>query len=210
MKTTFFVRAGMTLFLSLMILDPANQANAQGLIVNAQISGTPSAGGYDYTILLNNGAGSDGALTTFWYAWNIYDYNFMYSVPSNAQSPGWTPIVTGNGYYYNGYDYSYDGWGIEFIADSGGLAPGQSATFTFTSPDAPEAIGGESFWYPGYQVGTSYVYSSGSGSSSSFVVQSVPEPSLAALFWIGAIGLLMVRKYRFTPVLVKIPIARRW
>jgi hypothetical protein len=154
----------------------------------------PDGGDFDYTVTLDNEAGSDGSITTFWYAWDESSgYNFMYSDPSNVQSPGWTPTVTGGGYTYTYSGYSYDGWGIEFIATGGGLAPGQSTTFAFSSPDSPAMMAGESYWHPGYLVDSAYVYSTGSGSSSSFDVVSVPEPSVLALSGVGMAGFLALR-----------------
>lgn len=181
----------------LYMLGSAGPLNAQGLLVDAQINGQTAGGGlYDYTITLNNEAGSASSLETFWYSW-VPGANFLPSNPTTISAPsGWAAAVT--------HVSAGDGYGIQFTTSTSPLNPGSSLEFGFSSSDTPTAIAGDSPFYPGTPVGTSFVYSGGpfAGSSQQFVVQSVPEPMSLTLAEMGFVGLVLVdwrRKHRGNP-----------
>jgi hypothetical protein len=185
------------LFLSLSFMfATACAVQAQGITASAQISGQPAGGGsYNYTLTLGNANSSLSSISTFWYSWSP-GADFLPSSPKSVQTPaGWAYSIQGGPYYdYYGYYYP-DGYSIKFTTATTPLAPGSSLNFGFISPDSPAALAGNSPWYPGYKVGTSYVYSGvGSGNSSLFTVQSVPEPSLLGLLVAGSAGLLTGRR----------------
>jgi hypothetical protein len=198
--SAFFAPAGdrglavsiMKLFLGLVFLLGATRAvHAQGISASAQISGQTAGGGsYNYTLTLANANSSLSSISTFWYSW-VPGADFLPSSPMSVQAPaGWAYSIQGGPYYNYGYYYP-DGYSIEFTTTTKPLAPGSSLNFGFVSPDSPAALAGNSPWYSGYKVGTSYVYSGiGSGNTSSFTVQSVPEPSSLGLLVAGSACLL--------------------
>ena len=56
-----------------------------------------------------------------------------------------------------------DGFAIQFLANSSAsyVQPGSSLNFQFTTADTPAALSGDSVFYPGTPVGTSFVYPQG-------------------------------------------------
>jgi hypothetical protein len=178
-------------------LGTAETLRAQVINAVATITSQSLGGGmYDYTIDLQNLSSSTSPIETFWYAWLPNGDNFLPSSPSSVNPPNasWSGTIQYGtyGYYYYYYDYS-----IEFTSATDPINPGSSRNFEFVTSDAPSVINGESTIYPGYQVGTSYVYSGlVSGAMEQIVVtQAVPEPSLAGLFALGAL-LLCVKRSR--------------
>jgi hypothetical protein len=110
----------------------------QAQSVTATISAVAAGSSYAYTITLQN-TGSV-ALNSFWYGWTTGGNNLPSDPSSPTNSLGW-----GN---------NLDGNSIKWVNSSGtALAPGASATFTFTSSSAPSAItkspSGESVAYVG-------------------------------------------------------------
>jgi PEP-CTERM motif-containing protein len=195
--------ASTTRFLFLLFsLGAVCAVHAQGITAGAQISGQPSGGGaYDYTITLNNANSSLSPIATFWYSW-VPGADFLPTSPTSVQAPtGWTYSIQGGPYYSYGYYYP-DGYSIEFTTATSPLAPGSSLNFGFMSSDSPSALAGDSPWYPGNLVGTSYVFSGvgESGNNFEFLVQSVPEPSSPGLLAAGAVGLLVARWRRRKPL----------
>jgi len=87
---------------------------------------------------------------------------------------------------------SNDGYAIRWEATSAAndLAPGNSLVFGFISQDSPSVLSGDSPFYPGTPIGTSFVYQNGpfQGASDQFLVSfaSVPEPSSIVLGIFGA------------------------
>lgn len=164
---------------------------AQTLNVSAQIRGQDAGGGsFDYTITLNNSASSTDPVETFWYSW-VPGADFLPSNPLTLNAPtGWGATVTHLG--------ASDGFGIQFTTTTSPLAPGSSMDFGFSSSDTPAVIAGDSPFFPGNPVGTSYVYSGApfSGNSAQFVVASVPEPDERGLLCIGGIGVLIAELRR--------------
>ena len=58
---------------------------------------------------------------------------------------------------------SGDGYAIQFISNGSAdnVQPGSSLNFRFTSADTPASVNGDSVFYPGTPVGTSFVYPQG-------------------------------------------------
>ena len=151
----------------------------------ATISDVAAAGGYDYTITLNNTGTYN--LQSFWYGWTE-DGNNLPSDPSNAgNSLGWANVLSDNSIE----------WGD---SSDTALAPGHSGTFTFFSTDTPSAItaspSGESVAYVG-----SIDFSQGSPGHStpafSPTLVVTPEPSSIALLATGSLGLMAVYRRKF-------------
>lgn len=164
-------------------------ATAGTIQADATIIGTPAGSDFDYTITLTNtgGAGDDG-IATFWFAW-VPGEDFMASKPISVTVPaGWKDVITHGG--------ASDGFAIQFNANSSAsfLAPGGSLTFEFTSADSPAVVMGDSPFFPGTPVLTSFVYSQGplrgDGEQLLAAFASVPEPSSLVLGACAAIGSL--------------------
>jgi hypothetical protein len=68
----------------------------------------------------------------------------------------------------------------------------------FESSDTPAQIAGDSPFYPGTPVGTSFLYQGApfQGDSRQFLVSSVPEPSTLALGLIGIASIAVLRLRR--------------
>ena len=146
----------------------------------ATISGVSAGGGsYDYTITLQNT--SSYSLNSFWYGWTTDGNN----LPSN-------PTVAGNSL---GWDNDLTGNSIIWQNTSGvPLLPGQSGTFTFSSPDSPSAIAappsGESVAYVGEVDGSQAAPGDSTDVFSPVPSVSTPEPAALDLIAAGSIGLL--------------------
>jgi hypothetical protein len=92
-----------------------------------------------------------------------------------------------------------NGFAIQFKTSTPGLAPGDSLQFKFKSADSPAQLAGDSPFFPGTPVGTSFVYSGQpfQGDGLHFQVQSVPEPAsltLALMAIVGIMGAARVRR----------------
>ena len=170
----------------------ASTLSAHAQSATATISGVADgSGNYDYTITLNN-TDPYYALNGFWYGWT-YDGNNLYSSPSSVgNSLGWNNTVS--------YDYYYYNYSIEWDNSSGygtALSPGQSAIFTFTSPDAPGDItadpSGESVAYV-YGIDGSQGYPGYSTDVFSPTLIPAPEPSTWALLTMGLAALAISTK----------------
>jgi hypothetical protein len=157
----------------------AVSSHAQGAM--ATISGTPVSSGFDYTILLQNTGTAD--LNGFWYGWTFSGDNLPSSPSNVTNSLGWDNDLAGNSIIWQN-------------SSGTALGPGQTGTFGFFSTDSPMAIttspSGESFAYVGA------VDASDSTPIFSPTLVPTPEPSVAALFAAGVLGLLTsgLRKLR--------------
>ena len=114
----------------------AVSGNAQS--ASATISGVAVAGGFDYTLTLDN-TGTDN-LQSFWYGWTQSGNNLPSNPSTVGDSLGWANVLSGNSIM----------WGDSSDTP---LAPGLSGTFTFFSTSTPTAIttppSGESVAYVG-------------------------------------------------------------
>ena len=128
-----------------------------GITASGVISSTPDGSNFDYTIDLSNSSSSTASIGTFWYAWIPQPFeDFLATNPVSVSPPaGWTDTITNIG--------SSDGFAIEFIStgSADNVQPGSSLDFGFTSADTPASVNGDSVFYPGTPVGTSFVYSQG-------------------------------------------------
>lgn len=186
-----------SLLFSAAVWNISNVAHAQGYLASAQISSQAVGDGtYNYTILLYNSSSSTASIGTFWFAWvpDYYGYDLLPSAPTITQMPyGWYGYVENDTYYYP------DGYSLDFYNYYGStLAPGQTDTFAFNSPDSPATLLQTSPYY-NVPTLTSTLYD-GNGSNPSQIVvtpMSVPEPSTASLvLGGGAMGLIFIFKRR--------------
>jgi hypothetical protein len=124
--------------------------NASGVI-----SSTPAGAGTNYSITLTNASSSNAGIGTFWYSW-VPGQDFLATSPTSVSPPpGWTDNITNMG--------PGDGFAIQFLANSpaNDVQPGSSLNFSFTSKDSPASVNGNSVFFPGTPVGTSFVYPQG-------------------------------------------------
>jgi len=172
-------------------------AHAALITPSATLSWTPDGSNFDYSITLTNSSSSDSSIGTFWFAW-VPGKDFLATAPISVGVPaGWAEQVT------HFPDVPTNGFAIQWTtgstSSSANIAPGASLVFTFTSADTPAEISGDSVFFPGTPVETSFVYPGApfSDAGHPFVVASVPEPSSIALWLIAApAGLLGVRALR--------------
>jgi hypothetical protein len=169
---------GFSVILGLAMSDVSGYA--QG--ASATISDVAAAGGYDYTITLQNTGAYN--LEDFWYGWTVSGNNLP-SDPSNlGSSLGWTGSLFG-------------GNSVEWVGSSGtALAPGNSATFTFFSTSTPTAMttppAGESV---AYVNGIDFSQDMAGDSTPVFspTLAATPEPSAIAFLTAAFLGLLATR-----------------
>jgi hypothetical protein len=151
---------------------------------------------WQYSLSLTNTG--DTTINTFWNAWIVYAdtyiYDFLQTQPTSVSSPsGWGGGAVSDSFYSPGY------YSIEWQSPTG-LAPGQTLSgFTFTTPDDPSEIYGDSF-FSGYPVRESWVYHGASQSEPGFeltpTIVPVPEPTTAALLLPAAVLLVHRRRAR--------------
>ena len=142
--------------------------NASGVI-----SSTAAGAGFNYTINLTNASSSNSGIGTFWFAW-VPGEDFLATSPISVSPPaGWTANITNMG--------PGDGFAIQFLANSpaNDVQPGRSLSFSFTSADSPASVNGNSVFFPGTPVGTSFVYPAGpfSDAGHQFVVTPASSPT---------------------------------
>ena len=141
------------------------------------ISSTPDGSNYSYTIQLTNSSTSTEGIGVFLYAsfanadFSPSGQDYLATKPLSITAPAnWTGSSMGGG--------TGDGYSIQFEANnttSDLLPPGSSLSFSFTSADTPSSVFGNSTFYPGTPVGTSWVTGT-TNSSEKFVVTS-PTPA---------------------------------
>lgn len=159
------------------------------LAATATISAVANGPNFDYTVSLTNTGSTN--IGTFWFAWTPpgmpTEYDFLPSAPFSISQPaGWLgPGSPG-----------FPGYSIEYYNSTGSpIAPGQTGTFRFSSPDSPATLQGSTFGFPNT---TSFIYEGnplvGSTARVNPVFASVPEPgSTWLLLAIGYVGLLALR-----------------
>jgi uncharacterized protein YjdB len=157
-------------------LPSAIELERRALLANitptAVISATPSGANYTYTITLTDAKTSNATIGTFWYAW-VPGQDYLATRPISVTPPtGWTANITNEG--------AHDGFAIEFTSSnaSHNVPIGGSLTFKFTSADKPASVNGNSSFFPGIPVGTSFVYPTGPFSDGGH--QFVVKPAAAA------------------------------
>ena len=159
-------------------------ASAGTLDVSGVLSWTPDGSNFDYSIKLTNSSSSTDSLKTFWYAW-VPGADFLPTSPLSVSNPaGWTDTIT------HFPDVPTNGYAIQYVTTSDPVLPGESRIFGFTSADTPAQLSGDSPFYPGTPVGTSFVYQGApfQGDSLQFPVQSVPEPASLTLAMLSVLG----------------------
>jgi hypothetical protein len=151
----------------------AGKAWAQGDMPSGTITSSGS-GIYTYALTFSDSPTASSPIGSIWYGWLPF-YNYLPGTPGTATAPtGWTALISGAS--------------IEFYASSSAyyIQPGSTLSgFSYTATFSPNDLANS---YGAYSV----AYHAGieSDSGATFSVQTVPEPSLAALFGIGALGLV--------------------
>lgn len=152
------------------------------LAATATISALPDGPNFDYTISLTNTGTTN--IGTFWFAWTPpnmpFEYDFLPSAPFAITQPtGW----------FGPASQGFPGYSIEYYNSGGSpIAPAETATFHFTSPDSPATLQGTTFGFPDT---TSFIYAGAplNGPTAQVSPAFVPEPSSFVLATVGAIGL---------------------
>ena len=152
----------------------------------ATITTTQTSAPYTYSLALDN----TGTLPidTFWFAWLASpELDFMSVAPTSIQYPAnWVGLTSHQG--------GTDGYGVEYYAFGGGLAPGGTLTgFKFVSTESPSQLMGD-VSVPGVgnlPVTTTFLYNGGAFSANVAQITPtvVPEPSTIVLGVVGSLGL---------------------
>jgi hypothetical protein len=132
---------------------------------SATITAVQDGEDWQYSLTLND-IGSE-PIGTFWFSW-VPGEDFLATRPISVTDPaGWTDSITNFG--------PSDGFAIQWVASSGTLAAGDSLTgFSFTSADPPASVFGNSVFFPGTPVLTSFVYEGAPFVGDSFQFQATP------------------------------------
>jgi hypothetical protein len=178
----------LTLMALLLCVAIARPAFSQ-LAATATISALPDGPNFDYTISLTNTGNTN--IGTFWFAWTPpgmpIEYDFLPSAPSSTNQPtGWLgPVSPG-----------FPGYSIEYYNLTGSaIAPGQTGTFLFTTPDSPATLQGTTFGFP-RTISFIYAGQPEMGSTAEVIPVFVPEPSTCALLTVSGMGLLVFARRR--------------
>jgi hypothetical protein len=175
----------------------------RALLANITASGvigsTPDGANYDYSITLSNSPSSSAAVGTFWFAWiAVPNEDFLATRPISVTPPaGWTDSITNSG--------ASDGYSILFSASSSAyyVPPGSSLNFQFTSADNPASLNGDSKYYTGTPVGTSFVYPTiaFSDAGHQFVVTPAPTVTPPPLVTLTMVQPVFNKKHLVTEIL---------
>jgi hypothetical protein len=108
-----------------------------------------SAGVFHYDIDVKNSGTTN--VGTLWYSW-VPGEDFLGIRPTNLVSPsGWAARVTNSGVT--------DGFAVQWINNSGPLAPGQTlGGFAFDTTQTPAMLAGSSPFFTGVPVSTTFIY----------------------------------------------------
>jgi len=160
----------------------AISSQAQNVVVNGTLSYVPGAGSvFDYTLTIHN-TGTE-AVESLWVGWipGVFDINSPTSVGNNL---GWSSSADGN-------SIQYLGTGTTAIASGG------TGVFTFDSTSTPAQFmsdaAGDSTAYGVNAANGQLSFTLSGADTETFNPTVVPEPSMAALFGIGAFGLGLAR-----------------
>lgn len=153
----------------------AGTAWAQGDIPSGTISGS-GTGPYTYDLTFSDSASATAAIGSVWYGWLPPIYDYLPATPTSASAPsGWNYTISDNSIEFFALSSSFD-------IQPGGSLSGFSYTATFspaTLASTPAAA--YSYAYLGAIEGDAGKFFS--------VTTVVPEPSIAALFGMSALGL---------------------
>ena len=160
----------------------AESLECRGLLsitASGVISSTPDGSNFSYTIRLTNSSTSTEGIGVFLYAsFATPDFapsgqDYLATKPLSITAPAnWTGSSMGGG--------TGDGYSIQFEANnttSDLLPAGSSLSFSFTSADTPSSVYGNSTFYPGTPVGTSWVTGTTNSSDKFVVISPTPAPT---------------------------------
>jgi hypothetical protein len=118
------------------------------LSATATITWTQVGSTYNYDVkLVNTGTTTVG---TFWFSWTPIG-SFMPISPTTTSAPtGWVPMIQGGGLY--------DGYSVEYTANTPLAAGATLDGFKFTSTITPAQLEAQSSSHPGYANLESFVY----------------------------------------------------
>jgi|SRR5579862_2344415 len=155
----------------------AGRVWAQGDVPGGVISSSGS-GPFTYDLTFSDASGASSSIGSVWYSW-VPGQFFLPGVPSVASAPtGWTASIVANSIQFAATSSSFD------------IAPGQSLSgFSYTASFSPSTLAGTA------NSGVSVAYMGGieTDAGQTFTV-TVPEPSLAALASVSALGLAAFRR----------------
>jgi len=168
------------------------QEQATGILNLQSVTGSGAGQRFTYSITLKDTGTTN--IGTFWYAWLPPDnfYDFLKSTPTGETSPtGWTANLEG---LKNGTDNN----SIQWVNNSNVLTPGNSLTFSYTTPDNPATVTGPAAF--GFPTGYSYVYigapETDAGALVNVAVGNVSLPEPASIAMVTLFGTLAVRRPR--------------
>ncbi|MGN6369984.1 MAG: PEP-CTERM sorting domain-containing protein [Phycisphaerae bacterium] len=183
-------RTSLGLIAAAALVSLAAQSTHAALSATADIALTSStAGNNDYTVTVHNNGTTD--IGTFWFAWtppgDPIEYDFLPTPPSAATQPtGWVGLISSG----------FPGTSLEYYNLSGSpIAPGDSATFGFTTTDSQATLEGTKFGFP---ITTSFIYEgfplTGAFAQVNPTFVAVPEPASMSLLGIAGLALLKRRR----------------
>jgi hypothetical protein len=152
------------------------------------VSGGPN---FTYDMTLKNASNATVPIGTFWFAW-VPGEDFLATSPLSETAP--------NGWRVNAITHfgSTDGYAIQWVANSAASdvpIGGSLSGFNFTTTDSPASVNGDSPFFPGTPVLTSFVYDGApfSDAGTEFAPTPVPEPASLA---VGLVPMAMLLRRR--------------
>ena len=166
---------------------------ATGILNLQSVNGSGANQTFTYNVTLKDTGMTN--IETFWYAWlppdNLYD--FLKSTPTAESNPtGWTANL-------EGLKDGTDNTSIQWLTSTNPMAPGDTLTFGYTTPDNPSIVTGPARF--GFPTGYSYIYAGGpetdSGNLVNVAVGNIALPEPASIGGLAAfLGTLAVRRPR--------------